>query len=59
MASAFEELIKGNCKSGYMESVKKAQSFSGGNYEKCRGCSKMTSRCPLAECFKQKGKKKK
>jgi hypothetical protein len=59
MASPFEDLVKGNCKSGYMESVKKAQSFSGTDYEKCQGCSKMTSKCPLAECFKAKRKKKK
>ena len=55
--SLFEDLIRGNSHSGYSESVKKAQSV-GSDYSKCRYCKRMTSRCPLAECFKTKEKKK-
>ena len=56
MANSLEDLVQGNARSGYGESIKKAQSVDT-NYLKCRCCPNMTSKCPLAKCFKEKKKK--
>lgn len=58
MASMFEDLVRGNAKSGYCDSVKKSQEF-GSDYAKCRGCPNVSIKCPKPECFKGGKKKKK
>lgn len=58
MASIFDDLVRGNTRGGYFQSVKKANSLDS-RFLKCRGCPRVGPDCPRPECFKEEGKKKK